>query len=310
MKVKFLCRLLNRHKQQIDHLLTLDSEDRIREAMIAGSQVYEEFGLPPFALLYEGEGQMVVGFFALQCVEEDSDGELVAEGRFYIRENEKAYADYLIESIKKEYEEIKHLSVIGEEEVSFLTSYPHYMECFMRLSRESSNNVAKALERGTINTKAITEERKAKSCCSDEEKDKTLFHMEQFNKTQNEEVQFYLESLKDIFLMDDEVANQHIEECFEDCDCNLYVVKSGNKRIGTCGAYIGMKSDTIFDISIRKTEQGKGYGRQMLDMLLQRLYSPLKDVILQVSTRSEAAFHLYKEFGFHIEQKLIFYIVW
>lgn len=310
MKVKFLCRLLNRHKQQIDHLLTLDSEDRIREAMIAGSQVYEEFGLPSFALLYEGEGQMVVGFFALQCVEEDSDGELVAEGRFYVRENVKAYAEYLIESIKKEYEEIKHLSVICEEEITFLTSYPHYMECFMRLSRESSSNFTNTLERGTINTKAITEERKTKSDCSGEEKDKTLIHLEQFHKAQKEEVQFYLKSLKDVFLMDDEVANQHIKECLEDCDYNLYVVKSGKKLIGTCGAYIGTKSDTIFDISISKAEQGKGYGRQTLAMLLQMLYSPLKDVILQVSTRSEAAFHLYKEFGFHIEQKLFFYIVW
>ncbi|ABX44245.1 GNAT family N-acetyltransferase [Lachnoclostridium phytofermentans] len=294
MKVKFLCRLLNRHKQQINNLLTLDSEDRLREDMVAGTQVYEEFGLPPFALLYEGE--LVVGFFALLCVEEDSDGELVAEGRFYIRGNEKNYAEYLIQSIKEEYEELKHLSVLSDEEAPFLSGYHHYAEHFMRLSGEGSNQISnfsnhKFYERN-------------------EEKDRTSFLIDPIDKNREEEIQFYLDTLKDIFSMSDEVATEHLTECLEDSDFKLYVVKIDKKIVGTCGAYIGTKSDTIFDIAISKTEQGKGYGRLLLAKFLDMLNSPLKDIILQVSTKSEAAFHLYEEFGFQIEQKLLFYVVW
>lgn len=302
MKVKFLCRLLNRHKQPMYNLLTLDSEDRVREDIMAGVQVYEEYGLPPFALLYEGDGQMVAGFFVLHCVEEDRDGELVAEGRCYIRGNEKSYAKYLIESIKEEYEEIKHLLIISEEEVSFLSDCPHYAECFMRLSRERLDDFMYSITRETTNIRTM------KASESKTKLDSIV--IERINETQKKEVQFYLQSLKEVFLMDEEVAKQHLTECLEDCDCNLYVVKSDNKIIGTCGAYIGTKSDTIFDISISKTEQGKGYGRQMLVLFLQMLNRPLKDIILQVSTKSGAAFHLYEEIGFHIEQQLFFYEVW
>lgn len=299
MKVKFLCRLLNRHKQQMYNLLTIDSEDRVREDMIAGAQVYEEFGLPPFALLYEGEE--VVGFFILLCVEEDSDGELVAEGRFYIRGNEKLYVEYLIQSLKEEYEELRHLSVLSEEKVPYLAFFPHYAECFMRLSRESNINRMNNSESNYCNREISH---------SYKEIDKTLFQIEPIDNIQGVEIQFYLEVLKDIFFMDEEVANQHLKECLDDCDCNLYVVKIDKKIIGTCGAYIGTKSNTIFDIAICQSEQGKGYGRLLLAELLSKLNHPSKDIILQVSTKSEAAFHLYEEYGFDIEQRLFFYEVW
>ncbi len=310
MKVKFLCRLQNRHKQQIYNLLTLDSEDRVTEDMVAGVQVYEEFGLPPFALLYEGE--MVVGFFVLLCVEEDSDGELVAEGGAYISENEKTYAEYLIQSIKEEYEELKHLSLLSDEDVPSLTGYPHYAEYFMRLSRGGNDqasiaNISNSMDTEVSKTKTRIEENNNHS---NEEKGRVSFLVEPMDRSQEEEVQFYLETLKDIFSMSDEVATGHLEECLEDSDFKLYIVKLDKKIIGTCSAYIGTKSDTIFDIAISKTEQGKGYGRLLLAKFLEMLNSPLKDIILQVSTKSEAAFHLYEEFGFHIEQKLLFYVVW
>lgn len=308
MKVKFLCRLLNRHKQQIYNLLTLDSEDKVSEDMIAGAQVYEEFGLPPFVLLYEGES--VVGFFVLLCVEEDSDGELVAEGRFYIGGNEKTYAEYLIQSIKEEYEELNHLSVLSDEEVPSLTGYPHYAEYFMRLSRESNDQASIANISNSMDIEASRTKTRIEENGNHSNESRVSFLVEPMNQTQDEEVQFYLETLKDIFSMSDEVATGHLEECLEDSDFKLYIVKLDKKIIGTCGAYIGNKSDTIFDIAISKTEQGKGYGRLLLTKFLEMLNNPLKDIILQVSTKSEAAFHLYEEFGFHIEQKLLFYVVW
>jgi ribosomal protein S18 acetylase RimI-like enzyme len=229
-------------------------------------------------------------------VEEDSDGELVAEGRFYIRGNEKSYAEYLIQSIKEEYEELKHLSILSDEEAPFLTDYPHYAEYFMRLSREG-NNQASVFSNQKIHKK-------------NEEKNSKSMLIDPIDIKREEEIQFYLETLKDIFSMSDDVATEHLEECLEDSDFKLYIVKIDKKIIGTCGAYIGTKSDTIFDIAISKTEQGKGYGRLLLAKFIEMLNSPLKDIILQVSTKSAAALHLYEEYGFHIEQKLMFYVVW
>ncbi len=305
MKVKFLCRLLPHHKQQIDRLLPLNSEGRVREEMEAGVQVYKESGLPPFALLYEGE--IVAGFFVLLYVEEDSEGALAAEGRFYIRGNEKAYAKHLIQSMKEEYEELRHLSVLSEEEVSFLADCSHYAEYFMRRSRASSTKVSDSFVKDTPNTEITVEEN---SILNHEDWGRVPLLVEPMDQTKEEELRFYLETLKGIFFMSDEAAVCHLKECFKDSGCKLYVVKIGEKMVGTCGAYLGTKSDTIFDIAICNTEQGKGYGRLLLSKFLQMLSDPLKDIILQVSTKSEAAYHLYEEYGFHTEQKLYFYVVW
>lgn len=314
MKVKFLCRLGKKQQQQSKELIPDSFHERVMEEITTGTVLYQETGLPPFAYFYE-TGQEVVGFFILLTLMEVGE-EVFAEGRCYWKEGKEFSSKNFVDILKKEYKEITHLSLLHEVEAEIFSDFSNYTECFMRKRAQDTNLTDNIKEESLEESKEDlkNESKDGLKVQSKEEtivelKENTKILLEEWNETDEETIAFYHSILTDIFSMSNEEALAHREECLED-HCKIYIATRKGKKIGTCGVYLGEKSDTIFDLAICAKEQGKGYGRALLEEVLSGLEKSQKDIILQVSTKSEAAFYLYQKLGFQIEQQLVFYEVW
>lgn len=318
MKVKFLCRLGKKQQQQSKELIPDSFHDHVMEEITMGNVLYQETGFPPFAYFYEA-GQEVVGFFVLLSLMEEGE-EIFAEGRCYWKEGKEFCSKDFVDLLKEEYKEITHLSLLHEVEAEVFSDFPHYTECFMRKKAQNTNltdntiddmkekSIEELKEESIDESKDVLKEKSNEESTINSKKN-TKIVLEEWNETDEETLVFYHSTLTDIFSMSNEEALAHREECLEE-HCKIYIATSKGKKIGTCGVYQGEKSDTIFDLAICAKEQGKGYGRALLEAVLSCLEKSQKDIILQVSTKSEAAFYLYQNLGFQIEQQLVFYEVW
>lgn len=94
------------------------------------------------------------------------------------------------------------------------------------------------------------------------------------------------------------------EEEIEDREVNvgsktIYLAQLNGKNIGKIGALIEGEIWYVFGFVIRPEYRRKGYGREVLSLLLSKLTEgPMKSVILEVAVENEKALSLYKSCGF------------
>ena len=75
-----------------------------------------------------------------------------------------------------------------------------------------------------------------------------------------------------------------------------------SRMVGLCNVNLEGDSISIFGLGIDPEFQGKGYGRQMLGLLLDRLTArEEREITLEVSSTNEAAYRLYITSGFRVE---------
>lgn len=80
-----------------------------------------------------------------------------------------------------------------------------------------------------------------------------------------------------------------------------YCAFLGEKMVGICNANLKDKNISIYGISISPEFRGNGYGRDMLNLLLERLIPyDNKEIILEVSSTNQVAYNLYITSGFRI----------
>lgn len=88
---------------------------------------------------------------------------------------------------------------------------------------------------------------------------------------------------------------------------------TGNIIIGFCSIAIDENIYCIFDFGIEKSHQNKGYGKTMLALLIKELRKHTnssdtqRKIILNVSSKNEAAYNMYIKFGFEICEHYDYY---
>nr|WP_319489957.1 GNAT family N-acetyltransferase [uncultured Caproiciproducens sp.] len=80
-----------------------------------------------------------------------------------------------------------------------------------------------------------------------------------------------------------------------------YSALLGSERIGLCNANMEGGNVSIFGVGISPAYQGKGYGREMLNRLLEQLMHESGEISLEVSSSNGIAYHLYITSGFQIK---------
>lgn len=89
---------------------------------------------------------------------------------------------------------------------------------------------------------------------------------------------------------------------------DTYCTFLAEDMLGICNVSMGSDSACIFGFGIKPEYQGKGYGRRQLRLLLAKLFGRgIGTVTLEVGSRNERAFSLYKGEGFRIKTQYDYY---
>jgi ribosomal protein S18 acetylase RimI-like enzyme len=82
----------------------------------------------------------------------------------------------------------------------------------------------------------------------------------------------------------------------------------GGKLVGVCSASFQDDGATIYGIGISPECQGNGYGRELLNLLLEQilLENPC-EISLEVSSTNTVAYQLYRTNGFHVKTQYDYY---
>ncbi len=114
------------------------------------------------------------------------------------------------------------------------------------------------------------------------------------------------------FKTDYEESESFVGELLNDECIKAYAFldKASGEIIGSCYMDISSAQIIILGVSIGPNRQGKGLGRLMMKLLLEKYaFSYNKPISLQVSGTSTAAKHLYEKLGFKITSQFDYHIV-
>ncbi|WMJ88769.1 GNAT family N-acetyltransferase [Anaerocolumna sp. MB42-C2] len=112
-----------------------------------------------------------------------------------------------------------------------------------------------------------------------------------------------------------EIFDIELEEAFDIIDTAMavetmhcYGFYAGNSLLGICNVNYGENSASIFGFGIKPDDQGKGYGRILLNFILVTVKKYKKSsIILQVGSENKRAFLLYQSVGFQILKQYDYY---
>lgn len=100
---------------------------------------------------------------------------------------------------------------------------------------------------------------------------------------------------------DEEDARQLVEEFYEAPDQYLYLATFSGKPLGCLRLDYRSDAVGIYGFVIRPEYRGRGYGRQMLEYIIRRIYDEgPRTIMLEVETTNLNAIGLYGSCGFHI----------
>jgi len=98
---------------------------------------------------------------------------------------------------------------------------------------------------------------------------------------------------EDLSILDDALESEKIVK---------YCAYFANTMIGICKVNYGTNNASIFGLGIAPQYQGKGYGRELINLLLEKISDQnAKYVTLEVGSENQRAFSLYKSVGFQIK---------
>lgn len=108
------------------------------------------------------------------------------------------------------------------------------------------------------------------------------------------------------------LAFQESEEASQEFLSNVFAISGScvkklihseqNELLGICCFTIGRNEISIFGVAIHPSQQRKGYASAMLQAVLKELANdyPQHRITLQVNSRNEAAYALYRKLGFEV----------
>ncbi len=129
-----------------------------------------------------------------------------------------------------------------------------------------------------------------------------LFPAEQANATEMasiDSVLFEEDYDESLSMTEKSIASPHIEQ---------YCAFLDDTLVGICNANLENGDISIYGVGIKPEFQGKGYGRELLNLLLGRLLRHKdRNITLEVSSRNEIAYRLYITSGFRAVTQYDYY---
>lgn len=127
-------------------------------------------------------------------------------------------------------------------------------------------------------------------------------------RTKSDDIEKVIETSIKAFDESYEEANSRIENCLESETREQYLAILNGERIGLVSTNQEDGVGSIFGFGIVPEHRGKGYGEELLHLIVNRLRQGGKtEIILDVNSENENALELYKKFGFEIESAYDYY---
>ncbi len=101
----------------------------------------------------------------------------------------------------------------------------------------------------------------------------------------------------------EEVGEEAFQSAMAEENTECFAFYCNEDLLGACCIKSGKQKDFIFGVVIKKSEQGKGYGQKMLQLLFQNKKTCKHSLCLQVSYHNVSAVALYHKLGFVITQQ-------
>lgn len=99
-----------------------------------------------------------------------------------------------------------------------------------------------------------------------------------------------------------------VKNAFESEFRDQYLADLDGEFIGVCGVSFEKDGAYIFGFGILPKYQGKGYGKDMLKLVLDDLIKKNVDTIMiDVNSTNERAYNLYKKYGFRVQTAIEYY---
>lgn len=130
-------------------------------------------------------------------------------------------------------------------------------------------------------------------------------NLEQYS---NESIEDIIKLEMDIFKDNYEDTYSMVEKSINSKDVLSYIAYLDGEMLGVCSVNFETEDVSIFGLGIASRHQGKGYGKEMLSLLLDRIVSMnTKSISLEVSSVNDRAYNLYRKSGFEIKTQFDYY---
>jgi len=112
----------------------------------------------------------------------------------------------------------------------------------------------------------------------------------------------------DIFKRSLEVGQTMVNRALDSEEMIPYIAKFNDEVIGVCNINLENNDGCICGLGISPKYQGHGYGKEMLNLLLEKLLSmDINNIILEVDSENNRAYNLYTKNGFKIKTQFDYY---
>lgn len=99
-----------------------------------------------------------------------------------------------------------------------------------------------------------------------------------------------------------------LAEILKSQEMKCYCFYKKDMMIGICNVNFGSNNVCIFGLGLSPSQQGKGYGKTLLEIILKKIREiSTKNIILEVGSENQRAFTLYKNAGFQIKTQYDYY---
>lgn len=98
-------------------------------------------------------------------------------------------------------------------------------------------------------------------------------------------------------------ASSLVDEAYQDTSQQIYLATLAGKPLGCLRVYYQDESIGIYGFIVRPEYRRQGYGRQMLEYIIRKLYDEgvgVRRIMLEVETTNHKALNLYRSCGFEI----------
>lgn len=115
----------------------------------------------------------------------------------------------------------------------------------------------------------------------------------------------------DIFGDTYEEASSMVGKSVASEDILCFVARLQGEMLGVCNVNLESEEASIFGLGVGSKYQGKGYGKAMVNLLLNKLFSMnISNITLEVSSENDRAYNLYRKSGFKINTQFDYYRFW
>ncbi|MEG1255578.1 GNAT family N-acetyltransferase [Clostridium sp.] len=112
----------------------------------------------------------------------------------------------------------------------------------------------------------------------------------------------------DIFNKSLEIGQSMVNRALDSEDRIPYMAKLNNEIIGIGSISLENKDGFICGLGISSKHQGKGYGKEILNLLIEKMLTmDINDILLEVDSENHIAYNLYTKSGFKIKTQFDYY---